>query len=79
MRLDMEEAHWRVAFYWVVKKKWNPKLKIPLQRKQAKLYEPWGKLLFRGLELCGRSYSVTHPESQRYLHAADWYSRRYFA
>ena len=73
MRLDMEEADWRVALYWVVKKKWNPKLKLPLKRKQATLYEPWGELLFRALELCECLYNVAHPESQRYLHAADWY------
>ena len=73
MRLDMEEAAWRVALYWVVKKKWAPKLKLPLKRKQATLYEPWGELLFRALELCERLYNVAYPESQRYLHAADWY------
>ena len=73
MRLDMEEADWRVALYWVVKKKWNPKLKIPRKGRQANLYEPWGELLFRTLELCERLYNVAHPESQRYLNAADWY------
>ena len=73
MRLDIEEADWRVALYWVVKKKWNPKLKLPIKRRQATLYEPWGELLFRTLELCERLYNVAHPESQRYLHAADWY------
>jgi hypothetical protein len=73
MRLDMEEADWRVAFYWVIKKKWNSKLKLPLKRKQATLYEPRGELLFRALELCERLHNVAHPESRRYLHAADWY------
>lgn len=69
MRLDMETADWRIANYWVVKKKWHSKLKIPLKRNQAKLYEPWGELLYRTLELCDRCYDSTQP----YLHAADWY------
>ena len=54
MRLDMEEADWRVALYWVVKKKWNSKLKLPLKRKQATLYEPRGELLFRALVVSQR-------------------------
>lgn len=69
LRLDMEAADWRIANYWVIKKKWYPKLKIPLKRKLAKLYEPWGELLYRALELCDRCYNSSQP----YLHAADWY------
>jgi hypothetical protein len=72
-RLDMEEADWRIALYWVVKKKWNPKLKIPLKRKLAKLYEPWAELLYRTLELCERLHNVPHLENRYYAHAADWY------
>ena len=72
-RLDMEEADLRVALYWVLKKKWNSKLKIPLKLKQAKLYKPWGELLFRTLELSERLHKVDHPATQHYVDAADWY------
>jgi hypothetical protein len=50
--MDLAGGDWRITLYWVVKKKWNPKLKIPVKRKYAKLLEPRGELFFRTLELC---------------------------
>ena len=72
-RLDMEEAQWRSGFYWVVKKKWNPKLKIPLKRRWSALYEPWGELLYRGLELCLGCHRFSPSWSPLYPSAAHLY------
>lgn len=72
-RLDMDAADWRVVSYWVVRKKWHPKLKIPLKRNQENLYEPRGELLYQALELCDRCYDPTQSHSQPYRNAADWY------
>ena len=72
-RLDMEEADWRIALYWVVKKKWKPKLKIPLKRAAANLYQPWGELFYRGLELCIECHRLSPSSHTLYLSDAFWY------
>ncbi len=64
---------WAIALHWVVKKKWNPQLKFPVPRKLADLYEPWGELMFRQLELCIRCHEASHPTSQGYRNPSDWY------
>lgn len=53
--------------------KWNRKLKIPVSRRYAKLHEPRGTLLYRTLKLCIACHASSHPESQHYLHASDWF------
>ena len=71
--MDLAGGDWRITLYWVVKKKWKPKLKIPVKRKYAKLLEPRGKLFFRTLELCISGHNSSHPDSQHYRNASDWY------
>ena len=71
--LDLAGGDWRIALYWVVKKKWNRQLKIPVKRKYAKLLEPRGKLFFRTLELCISCHDSSHPDTQHYRNASDWY------
>lgn len=75
MRLDMSEADWRIALYCVVKKKWNPRLKVPIVRTLAALFEPWAELLFRKLELCEACYDALPSANIRYHHAAHWYGQ----
>ncbi|WP_416666319.1 hypothetical protein [Egbenema bharatensis] len=75
MRLDMSEADWRIALYWVVKKKWNPRLKVPIVRTLVALFEPWAELLFRQLELCEACYDALPSVNTRYHHAAHWYGQ----
>lgn len=75
MRLDMSEADWRIALNWVIKKKWNPRLKVPTTRRSASLFEPWAELLFRQLELCEACYSALPQGNTHYQHAADWYGQ----
>lgn len=75
MRLDMSEADWRIALYWVVKKKWNPRLKVSTVRTSANLFEPWAELLFRQLELCEACYGALPQATTHYHHAAYWYGQ----
>jgi hypothetical protein len=69
----MIEADWLIVLHWVVRKKWNPHYKIPVSRKLANLYEPWGELMFRVLELCIQCHKTSHPASQYYRHPSDWF------
>lgn len=69
-KLDFD---WAIALHWVVKKKWNPELKFPIRDKLADLYEPWGELMFRQLELCIRCHEASQPTSQYYRNPSDWY------
>jgi hypothetical protein len=69
-KLDFD---WAIALHWVVKKKWNPQLKFPVPRKLADLYEPWGELMFRQLELCIRCHEASQPTRQFYRNPSDWY------
>jgi hypothetical protein len=71
--MDLAGGDWRIALYWVVKKKWNPKLKIPVKRKYVKLLEPRGELFFRTLELCISCYDSSHHYTQHYRNESDWY------
>ncbi len=71
--MDLAGGDWRITLYWVVKKKWNHKLKIPVNRKYAMLLEPRGELFFRTLELCISGHNSSLPESQHYRNASDWY------
>ncbi len=71
LRLNMDEAEWRTALYWVAKKKWLPRLQFSGSQKYFRLYEPWGDLLLRTLELCDRCYDG--PETCRYSSAANWF------
>ncbi len=71
--MDLAGGDWRITLYWVVKKKWNRQLKIPFFRKYAKLLEPRGDLFFRTLELCISSHDSSHPDTQHYRNASDWY------
>lgn len=73
VQVDISDADWRVALYWVVKKKWNPKLRIPIPAKVSRLYESWGELLYRCLELCVVCFNSGHLLSKKYPHAADWF------
>jgi len=73
LRMSMVEADWQIALHWVVRKKWNPYFKIPIPRKLSKLYEPWGELMFRALELCIQCHKASHPASQYYRNPSDWY------
>lgn len=72
-RLDMEAADRRIAFYWVIKKKWLPDLKIPANRKYTNLLEPWGELKFRTLELALAWHTLPAAPTYRYRNAADCY------
>lgn len=69
----ISDADWLIALYWVVKKSWNPKLKIPISRQIAKLYEPWGELFYQVLRLCIVCFDNKHQLSQRYVDPANWF------
>lgn len=71
--MDLAGIDWRITLYWVVKKKWNHKLKIPVNRKYAMLLKPRGELFFRALELCMAGYNSSHLDSKDYHNASDWY------
>jgi hypothetical protein len=73
LRMSNVEADWKIALHWVVRKKWNPCLKIPVPEDKAELYEPWGELMFRALELCIQCHKASHPASQYYRNPSDWY------
>jgi hypothetical protein len=70
---DMLDADWRIELYLLVKKLWNPKLKIPVSRKLAKLYEPGSNQIYHLLQLCITCFDTKHPLSKDYQHAADWF------
>lgn len=72
-RLDMEAADRRIALYWVVKKKWLPRLKMPANRNYSRLLEPWGELMFRILELAIAWHSLPTAPPSPYRNAADCY------
>lgn len=67
------DSDWAIALHWVVKKKWNPQIKFPVPRKLADLYEPWGELMFRQLELCIRCHEASQSARQFYCNPSDWY------
>ncbi len=73
LRMSNVEADWQIVLHWVVRKKWNPRLKIPVPCKVALLYERWGELMFRALELCIQCHNASHPASQYYRNPSDWY------
>jgi hypothetical protein len=71
--LQLAGGDWRLHLYWLVKQEWNPKLKIPISRKYARLHEPRGKLLYRTLNLCIACYDSLHPKTQYYPNDSDWF------
>ncbi|MEH1931549.1 hypothetical protein [Nostoc sp.] len=73
LHADMLDADWRIELYLLVKKLWNPKLKIPVSRKLAKLYEPGSNQLYHLLQLCITCFDSKHHLSQHYQHAAGWF------
>jgi hypothetical protein len=77
LHLEMTDADWRIELYWVVKKKWNYKLKIPVSSKLAELHEPRGNLLYQLLQLCiGCScfgFDKEDDLKQGYECAAEWF------
>lgn len=71
--LDMEAADRRIALYWVIKKKWLPRLKMPANRNYSRLLEPWGELMFQTLELAIAWHSLPTAPLSPYRNAADCY------
>jgi hypothetical protein len=71
--LAVEDGKWVILHYWVVKKKWHSRLKIPCQRKTVQFYEPLGEWLYRILELCIQCHAV-HQLGANYPNAASWFS-----
>lgn len=77
LHLQMTDADWQIELYWVVKKKWDSKLKIPVSSKLAELHEPRGNLLYQLLQLCiGCScfgFDNEDDFKQGYKCAANWF------
>ncbi|MEA5569147.1 hypothetical protein [Anabaena sp. UHCC 0399] len=73
LHANMVDADWQIELTLLVKKRWNPQLKIPISRRLAKLHEPGTNLLNQLLQLCISCFDSKHHLSQHYQHAADWF------
>jgi len=65
--------NWDISIYWLVKKKWLSKLKIPGRHWQVKAFEPHGEFLKHELALCSECHTLLAPNSVPYLNAAEWF------
>ena len=64
---------WNITLHWVVKLKWDSKHKIPYPAKVKRVIEPFGKLIYRYLELCIQCHSCLPLGQTRYENAAMWF------
>jgi len=65
------EDEFRLALHWWVRKKFDPRHKIPGKRKQNKAAEPFGELLASTWELCVQLHA--RQFGQPYPNAATWF------
>jgi len=65
------EDEFRLALHWWVRKKFDPRHKIPGKRKQNKATEPFGELLASTWELCVQLHARQFGQS--YPNAAAWF------
>ena len=68
---ELIAGRWMLWLHWCVKKKWYSKHKIPTSPRFQKLYEPYGEVLHRTLELCIQC----HTKNSGYADAAEWFGR----
>lgn len=54
--IHVDWINWRIALNWLYKKRFDPKHKIPFNRKTAKIFEPIGEILNRTLLLAEYLY-----------------------
>ncbi len=68
--LNFNDNVWEIALHWLLKKKWDSKHKIPVNRNIAAKIEPLGELLLQIIEICSQVH-LLYPDG--YTNATEWF------